>query len=95
MTASFTIPKGFTAPDGVKEGAEFSEIAKFKIADGKIHIVSIGQDETPIESKSDKPKGAKDAMKEQLGAMEDKKGSAKMEDTESPEEQSSQDEEMD
>jgi hypothetical protein len=70
MTASFTIPKGFTAPDGVKEGAEFSEIAKFKIADGKIHIIAIGQDETPIESKSDKPKKAKDAMKEEIAAME-------------------------
>ena len=72
MTASFTIPKGFTAPDGVKEGAEFSEIAKFKIADGMIHIIAIGQDETPIESKSDKPKPkkAKDAMKEEIAAME-------------------------
>jgi hypothetical protein len=72
MTASFTIPKGFTAPDGVKEGAEFSEIAKFKIADGKIHIIAIGQDETPIESKSEKPKPkkAKDAMKEEIAAME-------------------------
>jgi hypothetical protein len=72
MTASFTIPKGFTAPDGVKEGAEFSEIAKFKIADGMIHIIAIGQDETPIESKSEKPKPkkAKDAMKEEIAAME-------------------------
>ena len=72
MTASFTIPKGFTAPDGVKEGAEFSEIAKFKIADGKIHIIAIGQDETPIAAKSDKPKPkkAKDAMKEEIAAME-------------------------
>ena len=70
MTASFTIPKGFTAPDGVKEGAEFSEIAKFKIADGKIHIIAIGQDETPIASKSEKPKKAKDAMKEEIAAME-------------------------
>jgi hypothetical protein len=72
MTASFTIPKGFTAPDGVKEGAEFSEIAKFKIADGMIHIIAIGQDETPIESKSEKPKPkkAKDAMKEEVAAME-------------------------
>jgi hypothetical protein len=72
MTASFTIPKGFTAPDGVKEGSEFSEIAKFKIADGKIHIIAIGQDETPIESKSEKPKPkkAKDAMKEEIAAME-------------------------
>ena len=34
-------------------------------------------------------------MKEQLGAMEDKKGSASMEDTETPEEQNAPDEEMD
>jgi hypothetical protein len=92
MTASFTIPKGFTAPDGVKEGAEFSEIAKFKIADGKIHILTIGQNETPVTSKSDKPKKAKDAMKEEVMAME---GKSEMTDTESPEEQMSADEEMD
>ena len=77
---SFIIPKGFSAPDGVKEGNEFSEIASFKIKDGKIHILTIGQDKAPISSKEDKPKGGKDAIKEQLGALEDKKGSAKMED---------------
>ena len=95
MPASFTIPKGFSAPDGVKEGDEFSEIAKFKIDGDKIHIVSIGQDEAPVESKNDKPKGAKDAIKEQLGAMEDKKGSAKMKDSETPAEESAPEEEID
>jgi hypothetical protein len=80
---SFAIPKGFSAPDGVKEGSEFSEIATFKIEDGKIHILTIGQDNTPVaskEQKSDKPKGGKEAIKEQLSAMEDKSGSESMED---------------
>jgi hypothetical protein len=67
---SFNIPKGFSAPDGVKEGNEFSEIATFKIKDGKIHIVTIGQDATPVSSKGDKPKGGKAAIKEQLSEME-------------------------
>jgi hypothetical protein len=94
---SFAIPKGFSAPDGVKEGSEFSEIATFKIEDGKIHILTIGQDNTPVaskEQKSDKPKGGKEAIKEQLSAMEDKSGSESMED-ESYEEEESDEEEMD
>jgi hypothetical protein len=98
MATSFPVPKGFSAPDGVKEGKEFSEIASFKIEGGNISIISIGQDKTPVttkEAKSDKPKGAKDAIKEQLGAMEDKKGSASMEDTETPEEEAAPEEEMD
>ena len=95
MPASFTIPKGFSAPDGVKEGNEFSEIAKFIIKGDMIHVISIGQDETPIESKSEKPKGAKDSMKEHLKAMSDKGGSAKMGDSESPEEEAAPEEEMD
>jgi hypothetical protein len=94
MPASFIIPKGFTAPDGVKEGGEFSEIAKFKIADGKIHILAIGQDETPLEAKSDKPKPkkAKDAMKEEIAAMESE--DAMVED-EMADEEMVEDEEMD
>jgi hypothetical protein len=98
MATSFPVPKGFSAPDGVKEGKEFSEIASFKIEGGNISIISIGQDKTPVtekEDKSSKPKGGQAAMKEQLGAMEDKKGSASMEDTETPEEQNAPDEEMD
>ena len=99
MSTSFNIPKGFSAPDGVKEGTEFSEIATFKIKDGKMHIVGIGQDNIPVESKmekANKPKGAKQAMKEQLMAMEDKKGSASMEeeDMEEMEEESDEEEEM-
>jgi hypothetical protein len=99
MSTSFNIPKGFSAPDGVKEGTEFSEIATFKIKDGKMHVVGIGQDNIPVESKmekSNKPKGAKQAMKEQLMAMEDKKGSASMEeeDMEEMEEESDEEEEM-
>jgi hypothetical protein len=94
--ASFNIPKGFSAPDGVKEGSEFSEIATFKIEDGKIHILTIGQDNTPVaskEQKSDKPKGGKEAIKEQLSAMEDKEESEGME--EESEEEDSDEEEMD
>lgn len=93
--ASFNIPKGFSAPDGVKEGSEFSEIATFKIEDGKIHILTIGQDNTPVaskEEKSDKPKGGKEAIKEQLSAMEDKSESESMEDES---EEDSDEEEMD
>ena len=85
---SFTIPKGYSAPDGVKEGTEFSEIATFKFDGKEMMLLSVGEDKTPIagyedkEEKAEKPKGAKDAIKEQLGAMEDKGGSAKMEDSE-------------
>jgi hypothetical protein len=95
MATSFPVPKGFSAPDGVKEGKEFSEIASFKIEGGKISIVSIGQDKTPVTAKEDKPKSGEAAIKEQLGAMEDKKGSASMEDTETPEEEAAPEEEMD
>jgi hypothetical protein len=98
MATSFPVPKGFSAPDGVKEGNEFSEIASFKIEGGNISIISIGQDKTPVtekEDKSSKPKGGQAAIKEQLGAMEDKKGSASMEDTETPEEEAAPEEEMD
>ena len=44
----------------------------------------MGQDKTPIlnrEVKDEKPKGAKQAVKEQLSAMEDKGGNEEMEDT--------------
>jgi hypothetical protein len=95
--ASFTIPKNYSAPDGVKEGAEFSDIATFKIEGGKIHILTIGEDATPVsskEDKSDKPKGGKAAIKEQLSAMEDKSGSESMKD-ESYEEEEDSEEEMD
>ena len=47
-------------------------------------ILNIGEDKAPIESreeKNEKPKGAKSAIKEQLSSLEDKKGSAKMEDS--------------
>jgi len=82
--SSFTLPKNYNPPSGVKEGAEYSDIAVFKIDGDKIHILAIGEDKTPIggkEDKSEKPKGAKQAVKEQLMAMEDKKGSAEMEDS--------------
>jgi hypothetical protein len=63
-----------------------------------MHVVGIGQDNIPVESKmekANKPKGAKQAMKEQLMAMEDKKGSASMEGEEMEEEEYSEEEEMD
>jgi len=96
MTTSFNIPKGFSAPDGVKEGKEFSEIATFKIKDGKMHIVTIGQDNIPVASKGDdskKPKGGKEAMKEKLMAMENEGEEDAMED-EDMEEEYSEEEEM-
>ena len=100
MALVFNIPKGYTPPDGTKEGQEFSEIGYFKFEGKEMMLVAIGREKTPVLSrdgskKADKPKGAKDAIKEQLGAMEDKKGKASMEDTESPEEQTSPDEEQD
>jgi hypothetical protein len=98
MAVSFKIPKGYTPPDGTKEGVEFSELASFKYEGGDMMILTIGQDKTPIlnrDDKSDKPKSGKQAIKEQLGALEDKKGSSQMEDTESPEEEAAPEEEMD
>jgi hypothetical protein len=94
--ASFNIPKGFSAPDGVKEGNEFSEIATFKIKDGKIHVIGIGQDNIPVQPKAEKakkPKGGKEAMKEKLMAMENEGEEAAMED-EDMEEEYSEEEEM-
>lgn len=91
---SFNLPKNYSAPEGVKEGVEFSDIAMFKIEDGKIHILAIGEDNTPVSSKEDKPKGGKEAIKEQLSAMEDKSESEEMED-ESYEEEEDSEEEMD
>jgi hypothetical protein len=84
MATSFSIPKDYNVPSGVKDGAEFSDIASFKIDGDQIYILAIGEDKTPIVGKSDKeekPKGAKQAVKEQLAAMQDKSGSAEMEDT--------------
>jgi len=95
MATTFTIPKGYSAPDGTKKGKEFTEIASFKFDGDKMTLLSIGQDNIPVSNKEDKPKGGKDAIKEQLKAMEDKKGSAAMEDTESPKEDMAPEEEMD
>jgi hypothetical protein len=84
MSVNFTIPKGYSAPEGVKEGEEFSDIVTFKFEGDKMMILNIGEDKAPIESreeKKEKPKGAKSAIKEQLSSLEDKKGSAKMEDS--------------
>lgn len=82
MATNFPIPKGFSLPEGVKDNEEFSEIATFKTDGGKVHLLTIGEKKTPITDKEevmDKPKGAKQAIKEQLAALEDKSGSDAME----------------
>jgi hypothetical protein len=84
MALSFSIPKDYNVPSGVKEGVEFSDIATFKFEGDEMMLLTIGEDNTPVlnrDTKEEKPKGAKQAVKEQLAAMEDKKGSAEMEDS--------------
>jgi len=89
MALIFTIPKDYSVPSGVKEGVEFTDMATFKFDGKDMMLLAVGQDKTPIlnknvkddESSSDKPKGAKQAVKEQLAAMEDKSGNEEMEDT--------------
>ena len=88
MALIFTIPKDYSVPSGVKEGVEFSDMATFKFDGKDMMLLAVGQDKTPILNKSvkedesnGKPKGAKQAVKEQLSAMEDKSGSEEMEDT--------------
>jgi hypothetical protein len=95
MAISFKIPKGYSAPEGVKEGVEFSEIGTFKFEGDEMTIITIGQDKTPVGS--GKPKGAKAAIKEQLSSMKDKSGSDQMDEeeaAETPEEEASEDESM-
>jgi hypothetical protein len=88
MALIFTIPKDYIVPSGVKEGVEFSDMATFKFDGKDMMLLAVGQDKTPILNKSvkedesnGKPKGAKQAVKEQLESMEDKSGSEEMEDT--------------
>jgi hypothetical protein len=86
MALSFSIPKDYNVPSGVKEGVEFSDIATFKFEGDEMMLLTIGEDNTPVlnrdtKEEKQKPKGAKAAVKEQLAAMEDKKGSAEMEDS--------------
>ena len=86
MALSFSIPKDYNVPSGVKEGVEFSDIATFKFEGGEMMLLTIGEDKTPVltrdvKDEKQKPKGAKQAVKEQLAAMEDQKGSAEMEDS--------------
>ena len=87
MALVFSIPKGYTPPDGTKEGQEFSEIGYFKFEGKEMMLVAIGREKTPVLSRDgkkeeDKPKGAKAAMKEQLESLQDKSGSEQIEDTE-------------
>jgi hypothetical protein len=90
MSTSFTIPKDYIVPAGVKEGVDYSDIAVFKIDGDKIHVLAIGEDKTPIASRENKPekiKGAKEAVKERLAAMEDEEMAAEMEGAEEGEEE--------
>ena len=52
MSSSFPIPKGYSAPDGVKEGQEFTEIASFKFDGKEMTLLSVGEDKTPISEKA-------------------------------------------
>lgn len=85
MAISCKLPENYNAPSGTKEGEEFSDLATFKIEGDELHLVAIGEDKTPVGGKDykkeEKPKGAKQAIKEQLSAMEDKSGKAEMEDS--------------
>jgi hypothetical protein len=88
MALVFTLPEDYNPPSGTKEGVEFSDIATFKFDGKDMMLLSVGEDKTPIlnrgvkeDESTKKPKGAKQAVKEQLMAMEDKKGSAEMEDS--------------
>ena len=84
MAISFKIPKGYSAPEGIKEGEEFSEIATFKFEGDEMMVLTIGEDKTPTLTRDDmssKPKTGKQAIKDQLSSLEDKKGSEQMEDS--------------
>jgi flagellar biosynthesis/type III secretory pathway protein FliH len=81
MALSFSIPKDYNVPSGVKEGVEFSDIATFKFEGDKMMLLTIGEDNTPVlnrDAKEEKPKGAKEAVKERLAAMEDEEMAAEM-----------------
>lgn len=64
----FPIPEGYQAPEGVKEGDTFKEIATFSFEGGEMCIETIGQDETPIvkDKPKTKPKGMKAKVDEEL-----------------------------
>jgi len=72
----FEIPKDYQAPDGVKEGEPFQEMATFSFDGKHMTLISIGEDEAPVgeddEKKemkeSKKPKGGIQAIREQLNA---------------------------
>lgn len=67
---TFDLPEDYQVPQGIEEGETFKEIATFKVENGKVTIVSMGEDECPVkssESKSKpKPKGAKASIDEAL-----------------------------
>jgi len=84
MAIAFKIPADYSAPEGVKEGKEFNDLATFKIDGGEIMVIAIGQDKIPLMSreekmKEEKVKGGKDAIKEKLRALEKEAGAGEVE----------------
>ena len=60
MTLAFSIPEGFVAPDGVKEGSTFDALATLELGPDKLTLVAI--DGLPVgEAKSEEPETEDDA----------------------------------
>jgi hypothetical protein len=68
---TFNIPSDYMAPDGVKEGEEFQDIATFRFDGKKMTLLSIGEDEASVykDGKKSKPKGAIESIKERMDEM--------------------------
>ncbi len=67
----FKIPKDYSAPEGVKEGEKFQEIATFTFDGSDMQLVAVGEDEIPIaegKKEKSKPKGAQQSIKEKLAS---------------------------
>jgi len=62
---TINLPKDYQVPEGTKDGETFKEIATFRVSKGKLTLLSIGDDEVAI-SRDKKPKGAKQAISEEL-----------------------------
>ena len=74
---TFPIPDDYNAPNGIKEGEDFKDVATFNFSDGKITLVSIGEKEAAVKStkaaSKPKPKGAAESIKESLDAGDSQK----------------------
>lgn len=72
---TFAIPEDYMAPDGVKEGEEFQDIATFRFDGKKMTLLSIGEDEASVykdkKDKPKKPKGALESIDEELSITEE------------------------